>query len=215
MHDTRFAGPPPLPRHGRGMRIGLFGGTFNPPHAGHRLASLTALRRLGLDRIGWIVTPGNPLTDNAALPPLAARIAAACRVADHPRIDVTGFEAGIGTRYTYDTLAYLVRRCPGTRFVWLMGADNLAGFHRWQHWRDIAALVPIAVVDRPGATLKACRARAAVALASFRLPEHRAAALMQREPPAWVFLHGPRSPLSSTLLRAQRSRTGPAAEQRR
>jgi len=215
MSDKRFAGPPPLPRCGRGMRIGLFGGTFNPPHAGHRLASLTALKRLGLDRVWWIVTPGNPLKDNAALPPLEERIAAARRVAAHPRIDVTGFEAGIGTRYTYDTLAYLARRCPGTRFVWLMGADNLAGFHRWQHWRDIAALVPIAVVDRPGATLKACRARAGGALAPYRVPEHRAGALVRRPPPAWGFLHGPRSFLSSTLLRAQKGRGVTGTEHRR
>ncbi|MDJ1157552.1 nicotinate-nucleotide adenylyltransferase [Chelatococcus sp. SYSU_G07232] len=194
--------PPPLPRHAPGMRIGLFGGSFNPPHAGHRLASLVALRRLGLDRVWWIVTPGNPLKDNARLPALAARMAAARATAAHPRIDVTGFEASIGTRYTYDTIAYLRRRCPEVRFVWIMGADNLAGFHRWQRWREIAALVPIAVVDRPGATVKAARAKAAQALGTRRLREAEARLLSAARLPAWVFLHGPRSPLSSTALRA-------------
>lgn len=202
----RSAGPPALPRHSRGMRIGLFGGSFNPPHAGHRLASLIALKRLGLDRVWWIVTPGNPLKDNHGLPSLAARMAAARAVAADPRIDVTGFEAGIGTRYTYDTIAYLKRRCPGVRFVWIMGADNLAGFHRWQRWRDIAALVPLAIVDRPGSTLRAARARAAVALGAGRLDEAEGRRLPLAKPPAWLFLHGPRSALSSTALRAAQGR---------
>jgi nicotinate-nucleotide adenylyltransferase len=186
------------------MRIGLMGGSFNPAHAGHRLVALTALRRLRLDRVWWLVTPGNPLKDNARLPPLAARIAAAQAVADHPRIDATGLEAALGTRYTHDTVEELARRCPGVRFVWIMGADNLLQFHRWQRWRDIAAALPIAVVDRPGATLTAPGAPAAVALAGRRLREADAAALPLARPPAWVFLHGPRSPLSSTRLRGGR-----------
>jgi nicotinate-nucleotide adenylyltransferase len=186
------------------MRIGLLGGSFNPAHQGHLLASETALRRLGLDRVWWIVTPGNPLKDNAGLPPLAERIAAARAVAQDPRIDVTGFEAAIGTRFTYDTLAYLGRRCPGVNFVWLMGADNLASFHRWQRWRLIAGLMPIAVIDRPGSTLKASRSAAAVALARRRLDESDAVLLPGAATPAWTFIHGRRSPLSSTALRASR-----------
>jgi nicotinate-nucleotide adenylyltransferase len=145
-----------LPPHARAMRIGLFGGSFNPPHAGHLLVAQTALRRLQLDAVWWIVTPGNPLKSHTGLPSLAERMAA-CRVligAD-PRIIVTGFEADIGTSYTEQSLRYLVRRCPGVDFVWLMGADNLASFHRWQKWRSIASLVPMAVIDRPGATLRA------------------------------------------------------------
>jgi len=197
------AGLPVLPRHASGMRIGLFGGTFNPPHAGHRLASLIALGRLGLDRVWWLVTPGNPLKDNDGLPPLSVRMVAAKAFSRHPRIDVTGFEAAIGTRYTHDTVAYLVRRCPDVRFVWIMGADNLTGFHRWQKWAGIAALVPIAVVDRPGETLRAAHAKAAVALGRARLDETDGLLLADAPPPAWMFLHGPRSPLSSTLLRAR------------
>lgn len=185
------------------MRIGLFGGSFNPPHAGHRLVSLTAMRRLGLDRVWWLVTPGNPLKDRSRLAPLASRMAAARQVADHPRIVLTDVEAAIGTRYTYDTLRYLVRRCPGVRFVWIMGADNLADFHRWQHWRAIARLMPLAVVDRPGATWRAAGSRAGQFLAPYRIDESDAGLLPGLAPPALVFLHGPRSSLSSTLLRSK------------
>ena len=192
-----------LPPHAPGMRIGLFGGTFNPPHEGHRLVSTIALARLGLDQIWWLVTPGNPLKQNDGLPSLGARMAAAHELADHPRIVVTGLEAQIGTRYTYDTVEWLTRRCPGLRFVWLMGADNLAGFHRWQHWRDIAALVPIAVIDRPGSTLKATSSPAGAWLAPHRLDETDGPLLAQARAPAFVFIHARRSDLSSTELRRE------------
>lgn len=193
--------PPP---HAPGLRIGLLGGSFDPPHAGHRLASLIALHRLGLDRVWWLVTPGNPLKNTDALAPMAERLAACRAVSDHPDIVPTGVEAALGTRYTVDTLAALKARCRGVRFVWLMGADNLTGFHRWNHWRAIAALMPFAVIDRPGSTLRAGRSRAAVALARRRLDETEARLLALRPPPAWVFLHGPRSSLSSTALRRAR-----------
>jgi nicotinate-nucleotide adenylyltransferase len=188
------------------MRIGLFGGTFDPPHAAHLGASLLAMKRLKLDRMWWLVTPGNPLKDTRGLAPLKERIAAARKLAHHPRIDITGFEAVINVRYTYDTLRYLVKRCPGVRFVWVMGADNLRSFYRWQKWRGIASLMPIAVVDRMGSTLYATAGRAAQALARYRLPEDAAAMLADCKPPAWVYLHGLKSPLSSTALRAQRVR---------
>ena len=197
-----------LPRAAPGMRIGLYGGSFNPAHAGHRHVSLMALKRLGLDRVWWIVTPGNPLKDPGELASTAARVAEARKVAADPRIDVTTFEEDIRARYTVDTLAYLKRRYPGVRFVWIMGADNLAGFHRWRGWRSIARMMPMAVIDRPGWTLKAVRSRSAVALAAWRIGEDEAVALPGIEPPAWVFLHGPRSHLSSTMLRRLR-RTSP------
>jgi nicotinate-nucleotide adenylyltransferase len=194
-----------LPPHAPGLRIGLFGGTFDPPHAAHLGASLLAMKRLKLDRLWWLVTPGNPLKDTSRLQPLAQRIAAARGLARHPRIDVTGLEAVINTRYSYDTLAFLVRRCPGVRFVWVMGADNLRSFYRWQHWRGIANLMPMAVVDRMGSSLYATGGRASQALARYRLPERLAANLATRKPPAWVYLHGLKSPLSSTALRALRN----------
>jgi nicotinate-nucleotide adenylyltransferase len=163
-----------------------------------------ALKRLGLDRVWWVVTPGNPLKNPGELASTAARIAEARQMARHPAIDVTAFETEIGARYTVDTLAYLKRRYPGVHFVWIMGADNLAGFHRWRGWRTIARMMPIAVVDRPGWTLKAVHSRAAIHLSQARIPEAQAVALPDLKPPAWVFLHGPRSFLSSTEIRRLR-----------
>ncbi len=195
------SGPVGLPRCAPGMRIGLYGGSFNPAHAGHRHVSLLVLKRLRLDRIWWIVTPGNPLKDRGELAPTPERVAGAKRLAAHPRIDVTSFEAAIGARYTIDTLSFLVRRCPGVDFVWIMGADNLASFHRWRGWQTIASLMPMVVVDRPGFTLKATRSRAAVRLAPYRIDEDAASALPGMPAPAWLFLHGPRSALSSSALR--------------
>jgi len=165
------------------------------------------MQRLGLDRVWWLVTPGNPLKDTRGLSPLAERIAAAKALARHPRIDVTGVEADLRTRYTYDTIAALVARCPGVHFVWIMGADNLRSFHRWQRWREIANLVPIAVVDRVGPSLYAAAGTAGQALSLSRIPESAARSLAHHRPPAWVFLHGLKSPLSSTALRAERGKS--------
>jgi nicotinate-nucleotide adenylyltransferase len=195
-----------LPPHVPGLRIGLFGGTFDPPHRAHLGASLLALKRLALDRIWWLVTPGNPLKDTRGLAPLAERMAAARALTHDPRIAITGFEADLGVKYSYDTVSYLKKRCPGVRFVWIMGADNLRSFHRWQHWRDIADLVPMAVIDRLGPSLYSIGGVAAQALGRARIPESAAASLADRSPPAWVFLHGLKSPLSSTALRAARGR---------
>ena len=191
------------PKHAPGLRIGLFGGSFDPPHAGHKLASLVALRRLRLDRVWWLVSPGNPLKDTRGLPGLDDRLAACACVADHPAIDVTGVEAELGLRYTCDVVQALLQRCQGVQFVWIMGADNLRSFHRWQHWRGIVQSVPIAVVDRPGSTLGSPRSPAGAYLARWRLREAEAGQLADRAGPGFVFLHGPRSNLSSTALRAR------------
>jgi nicotinate-nucleotide adenylyltransferase len=190
-----------LPLHSDGMRIGLLGGSFNPPHRAHRAISLFAIKRLRLDRVWWLVTPGNPLKDQDTLRDLEARTEAARRVADDPRIDVSCLESVIGTRYTVDTVKYLRRRASGLRFVWIMGADNLAQFHRWQNWRRMATLVPIAVIDRPPQSFRALTAPAAQALARYRLPENEARRLADHRAPAWVFLTGLKMNLSSTGLR--------------
>jgi len=177
------------------------GGSFNPPHAGHRAISLFAMKRLGLDRIWWLVTPGNPLKDGHDLPPIAERTRAARLAANHPRIEVTDFEASIDTRYTYDTLRWLLRRGRGAHFVWIMGADNLASFSRWRNWRDIAGLLPIAVVDRFGASLASTASEAALALTRHRIAERDARPLVRESPPAWTFLRGLKSQLSSSEIR--------------
>jgi len=186
------------------LKIGLFGGSFNPPHDGHRAASLLALRRFRLDRVWWLVSPGNPLKDTRELPPIDVRRAAAAACARDPRIVVTDLEAVIGARYTYQTILYLKARCPGVHFVWMMGADNLARFQDWKHWRTIAANVPIAIIDRPGSTLSATHAPAALALGRYRYDETDARIFPLAKPPALIFIHGPRSDLSSTALRGGR-----------
>lgn len=200
-----------LPPYAPGMRIGVFGGSFNPPHAGHSLVCEIALRRLRLDRIWLLVTPGNPLKTSGGLAPTAVRIAETRALIHDPRVRVLDIETRIGARHTVDTLSYLVRRAPGARFVWIMGADNLTDFHRWRRWRALSALMPVAIVDRPGATLTATAAKTAVALARFRMPEHDAARLPGARPPAWVFLHDQRSALSSTAVRARRALAAPDA----
>ena len=201
--DVRRALRPPA--FARGLRVGLFGGTFDPPHQAHRAVCLIAMRRLDLDRVCWLVTPGNPLKDTRGLAPLAERLAKAHALAAHPRIKVSGIEATIGARYTFDTLKYLRSHYPGVHFIWIMGADNLRSFHRWQNWRRIADLMPIAVVDRLGPSLYASAGTAGQALARARIPEQSARSLARRKPPAWVYLHGLKSPLSSTALRMARS----------
>ncbi|MCA1529475.1 nicotinate-nucleotide adenylyltransferase [Bradyrhizobium yuanmingense] len=189
--------PPSTP----GMRIGLLGGSFNPPHQAHRAISRFALKRLQLDRVWWLVTPGNPLKENGTLQELGKRMQAAREVADDPRIEVSCLESVIRTRYTIDTINTLRRRFPGLRFVWIMGADNLAQFHRWQDWRRIAAQVPMAVIDRPPQSFRALGSPAAQALSRYRLPENKAVQLADRPAPAWVFLTGLKLNLSSTGLR--------------
>lgn len=188
-----------------GMRIGLLGGSFNPAHETHRELCLLALSRLKLDRVWWMVTPGNPLKDSKELKPLAERLARAKTIAAHPRIDVTAIELVLHTRFTFDTIARLTGQYGKADFVFLMGADNLAQLHRWKRWRELAELVPFAVVDRMGWSLRALASPAAIALSQARLPEDKASELALSNAPRWVFLHGLKSSLSSTKLRANAS----------
>jgi nicotinate-nucleotide adenylyltransferase len=186
------------------MSIGLLGGSFNPPHEAHRQISLTALKRLGLDRVWWLVAPANPLKDAAKLPSLEDRVEAARKMARSPRIEVTGFAAS--SPFTIDLVTELKRRLPGVNFVWLMGADNLAEFHRWRSFDRIFAKLPIAVLDRPGFRLKARAGMAAQRFAPYRVDESDARGLARLEPPAWTILTHRLSGLSSTALRAGKAK---------
>ncbi len=183
------------------MVVGLLGGSFNPPHEGHLHISELALKRAKLDQVWWIVSPGNPLKDHSELASLGKRLGLCHDLARHPDIKVTAFEARFNVRYTEHTLSILKQRRPRLKFVWLMGADNLAGFHKWQNWRRIANMMPIIVIDRPGSTLSYLSAPAAIALSRYRVDEEDVSRLAQMKPPAWTFLHGPRSLLSSTQIR--------------
>jgi nicotinate-nucleotide adenylyltransferase len=203
-----------VPMAAPNMRIGLLGGSFNPAHAAHRHISLAALKRLALDQMWWLVSPGNPLKDAGNAPDLEARIAAARFVARHPKIVVTGFEAARASAYTIDTIRFLKRRYPSVDFVWLMGADNLASFHRWRAWEELFGLVPIAVLDRPGYRLKARAGRAAQRFAFAALDETDARGLAGMEPPAWTLLTLPLSSLSSTRLRGGKEAGPPRAKTR-
>lgn len=184
-----------------GQRIGLLGGSFNPPHEGHVRISRMALKRLGLARVWWIVTPGNPLKQRSELAPLAQRMAACRAICNDARIIATDFEKDLPTPFTAGTIAFLRRRYRSTRFVWIMGADNLASFHRWRDWQGIFASLPIAVLDRPGSHLQALASRAGHLFGASRHPEPRSQILAGHRAPAWTFLSGPLSPLSSTALR--------------
>ncbi len=199
------ADPTRMPVAFPGERIGLFGGSFNPPHAGHLHVAEQALRRLALDRVWWLVTPGNPLKDARELAPLADRLDACRALTQDRRMVITALEVSLPTRFTADTLAHIAARNRGVDFVWIMGADNLGQFHRWDRWRAIAATMPIAVVDRPGSTLRLHHALAARALGQFRIDEDDARRLAGTRPPAWTFLHGPRNAMSSTAIREGRA----------
>ena len=183
-------------------RIGLLGGSFNPAHRGHRRISLAAMAALGLDEVWWLVSPGNPLKPVKGMAPYESRLASAHEQADGTRIRVSDFERRAGTVYTVDTLAALKRRHPGTRFIWLMGADTVAQFHQWRRWRELAAMVPIAVIHRPGYDGPARAARAMGWLRWFVRPRNQAKQWTDWSAPAIFFLRLPPDPTSATRLRA-------------
>ncbi|MFP3384066.1 nicotinate-nucleotide adenylyltransferase [Tritonibacter scottomollicae] len=183
-----------------GMTVGLLGGSFDPPHQGHVQISLAALKRFNLDQLWWLVTPGNPLKEN---PPasMARRMAAARAMMDHPRVRISDIEARLGTRYTAQTLRHLRTTYPHVRFVWLMGADNLAHFHRWKDWRDILNTVPVGVLARPGERISARLSPAARIYGAHRIPAWQSQRLARAEAPAWCFLNVPMVDASSTEIR--------------
>ena len=195
---------PGLPPFGRGQRIGLYGGSFNPAHDGHRHVSVAALRLLGLDAVWWLVTPANPLKDGRELAPLDERARFAARAAAHPRIAVSCAEQAFGTTYTADFIRILRQRAPEVQFVFIMGSDNLATFHRWERWREIAGALPLAVFNRPGTLTAPLSAPAAQALAPYRVDASDVPLLAELSPPAWAYLVAPRTAASSTALRGRR-----------
>jgi len=190
------------------MRVGLFGGSFNPAHEGHAHVAETALRRLDLDRVIWLVTPQNPLKSSRGLTPVADRAADAGRQARGPSMVVSDVETRLNARYTVDTVRLLKARYPGVRFVWIMGADSLAGFHKWRGWARIMRELPVAVIARPGATLSSRLAPAAQRFAAARRSSGDARGLPFRTPPAWLYLRAPLNAASSSALR-RAAATGP------
>ncbi|MDO5605050.1 MAG: nicotinate-nucleotide adenylyltransferase [Paracoccus sp. (in: a-proteobacteria)] len=194
----------PFPVARPGQRIGLFGGSFDPAHEGHVRLTEEALRSFGLDRVWWLVTPGNPLKSRQPAA-MSHRIKQARALLSDPRVVVTGIEERLGTRLTADTIAALQRHYPGVRFTWLMGSDNLVQFSEWERWQDIAQRVPIGVIARPGSRLRARRSRAAQILARYRLREEQSQLLGAARPPAWVMVNMPLSNASSTAIRAAKA----------
>ena len=205
-----------LPRNGavcRRATIGLMGGSFNPAHDGHRHIARAALRRLGLSEVWWLVSPQNPLKSRDDMGAFTTRLASARAVAKHPRIKVRDIECRLGTVYTSELIAWLVRRAPRARFVWLMGADNLWQFDNWYQWSRILHTVPVAVFDRPPYSLTALHGTVARRFSRSRVAERRARSLPRMAPPAWVFLHTVRHSATASAIRAIRpaGRDGRAA----
>jgi nicotinate-nucleotide adenylyltransferase len=191
------------------MRVGLLGGSFNPAHQGHAHIARTALTRVGLDRVIWLVSPQNPLKSGHDTAGLHERMAGARRLASGSRMIVSDVETRLGSRYTIDLVRALRVRWPAVRFVWLMGADNLATFHLWRGWEDLARLVPLCVVARPGWALQARLSPAARRFARSRRPASEARRLPQTTPPAWIYLTAPLNFASSTVIRAGRRGDAP------
>ena len=189
-----------FPHATAGQTIGLLGGSFDPPHAGHVHITKAALKRFGLDHVWWLVSPGNPLKQTGPAP-LEERMQASRAMMQHPRVTVSDLEAKLGTRYTAQTISALRRRYPAVRFVWLMGADNLAQFHRWQDWRWIMETVPIGVIARPGDRISARLSKTARMYANARVSGRGAHVLGRMNAPAWSFVNLPMSDQSSTAIR--------------
>ena len=187
---------------GRGMRVGLYGGTFDPPHSGHLHVARTAMRRLDLDRVWWLVSPQNPLKSRQA-DDYARRLAGVAQLASGPGMVVSDIETRLGINRTVDLARYLSTRHPDVHFVWVMGADNLAGFHRWAEWREVFETLPIAVVSRPQDAIRARLSTAASLYSGSRIRESEACRLPLAPAPAWTYLTERLNYHSSTALRAR------------
>ena len=187
----------------KGQTIGLLGGSFNPAHAGHKMITEFALKRLRLNTIWWLVSTQNPLKSKTGMRPLIDRLNTAQSIANHPKVSVKPIEFQLNTLYTADTIRTLKKRYRQTKFVWIMGADNLAQFTEWKDWNKIATMVSIAVFNRPGYSQKALSSRMARRYSGRRISECKSALLAKFKPPRWVFLHTLLNPISSTKIREE------------
>ncbi|MCW9045965.1 MAG: nicotinate-nucleotide adenylyltransferase [Alphaproteobacteria bacterium] len=186
-------------------KVALLGGSFNPAHEGHLHISLMALRRLKVDQVWWLVSPQNPLKPVKGMAPLGERLASARLQAKHPCIKVMDLESQLGTFYTAHMLKALTQQFKGSKFLWVMGADNLEQIPLWKDWEKIFSTVSVAVFDRPGYALKALSGKAAQRFSKDRIGENKAGSLVMLAPPRWVFLHGVLHPASSTQIRASKN----------
>ncbi|WP_455475846.1 nicotinate-nucleotide adenylyltransferase [Bartonella sp. B17] len=194
-----------MPHVERSNVVGLFGGSFNPPHGGHLLVAKTAIKRLHLDQLWWMVTPGNPLKNCTYLPSLDERMRLSFELIDHPKIRVTGFEKAVGKTASVDTISHILTHHRRVHFVWVMGADSFATIHRWYRWHDIMFMLPIVVVDRPSVRMSTLSSPMARVYRFFRLDERESIRLPFMKPPVWTYLHGPLSFQSSTNLRLKKN----------
>ncbi|WP_375634603.1 MULTISPECIES: nicotinate-nucleotide adenylyltransferase [unclassified Bartonella] len=194
-----------MPHVERSNVVGLFGGSFNPPHAGHLLVAKIAIRRLHLDQLWWMITPGNPLKDCTQLLSLEERMQLSFKLIDHPKIRLTGFEQAIGSKVSVDTIFHILTHYSGVNFVWIMGADSFATIHHWYRWHDIVSMLPIAIIDRPLGNRSALSSPMAHIYRRFRLDERESKRLPFIKPPVWTYLHGPLSFQSSTNLRLKKN----------
>ncbi|WP_273722501.1 nicotinate-nucleotide adenylyltransferase [Bartonella sp. AU18XJBT] len=194
-----------MPHVERSNVVGLFGGSFNPPHAGHLLVAKIAIRRLHLDQLWWMITPGNPLKDCTQLLSLEERMQLSFKLIDHPKIRLTGFEQAIGSKVSVDTIFHILTHYSGVNFVWIMGADSFTTIHHWYRWHDIVSMLPIAIIDRPLGNLSALSCPMAHIYRRFRLDERESKRLPFIKPPVWTYLHGPLSFQSSTKLRLKKN----------
>ena len=190
-----------LPPFGRGQRIGLFGGSFNPAHQGHRMVALYALKRLQLDWVWWLVSPQNPLKDSKETGEYQGRLAFTKLIAKHPRFIVTDIEKQIHSRNTAQTLSAMTTAHGQAHFVWIMGADSFRDLDRWKRWNHIAETIPLAVLARPGYSVRALGSQAANRYAKNRVRNEQAGILAKRKAPAWVFVSMPLRKESSTAIR--------------
>lgn len=184
-----------------GLRIGLFGGSFNPAHGGHRHVATSALNLLKLDAVVWLVSPQNPLKTTEGMADYRRRFDSAVLQAQHPRMSVSDVEMRLDSRYTADTVSALRRRFPRARFVWLMGADSFLSFHRWRDWRRIMRMMPIAILPRPGSSLSAAKSRAGRQMSRAMTQPGLAGALAHAKPPVWTVLAAELDKRSSTAIR--------------